>query len=71
MLANLQGIIGELYPATMIARLATLELRRHRQPAQSKRQAGSTTPVGSPQTGPVSPDEAHAAALEQNPAIPS
>jgi len=30
MLANLEGIIGQLYPATLIARLVTLELRSHR-----------------------------------------
>jgi hypothetical protein len=70
MLANLEGIIGQFYPATMIARLITLELRRHGQPAQSKRQAGSTTPVGSPQTGPVSSDEAHAAVSSRTPPFP-
>lgn len=29
-LANVEAIIGQLYPATMLARLITLELRRHR-----------------------------------------
>lgn len=30
-LANVEAIIGQLYPATMLARLITLELGRHRQ----------------------------------------
>ena len=29
-LANVEAIIGQLYPATMLARLITLELRQHR-----------------------------------------
>jgi hypothetical protein len=40
-LANVEAIIGQLYPATLLARLITLELRRHRrQPTRSKRRSG-------------------------------
>jgi len=40
-LANVEAIIGQLYPATMLARLITLELRRpRRQPARSKARSG-------------------------------
>jgi Ion channel len=42
-LANVEAIIGQLFPATLLARLITLELRRHRrQPARSKRRDGGT-----------------------------
>jgi hypothetical protein len=34
-LANVEAIIGQLYPATLLARLITLELRRHRQRSRS------------------------------------
>jgi hypothetical protein len=30
-LANVEAIIGQLYPATMLARLITLEVRRHKE----------------------------------------
>jgi hypothetical protein len=40
-LANVEAIIGQLYPATLLARLITLELRRpRRQPTRSKRRSG-------------------------------
>jgi len=43
-LANVEAIIGQLYPATLLARLITLELRRpRRQPARSKRRGGGTS----------------------------
>jgi hypothetical protein len=32
-LANVEAIIGQLYPATLLARLITLELRGYRQPS--------------------------------------
>jgi hypothetical protein len=36
-----EAIIGQLYPATLLARLITLELRGHRrQPTRSKRGSG-------------------------------
>jgi hypothetical protein len=54
-LANVEAIIGQLYPATMLARLITLELRRpRRQPARSK--AGSGGP--SAEAG-HDPDQGH------------
>ena len=51
MLTNLEGIIGQLYPATLLARLVTLELRTHRQqPARSKRRVdGTRVPLASPE----------------------
>ncbi len=43
-LTNVEAIIGQLYPATLLARLITLELRRpRRQPARSKRRGGGTS----------------------------
>jgi hypothetical protein len=43
-LANVEAIIGQLYPATLLARLITLELRRpRRQPARSKPRGGGTS----------------------------
>jgi hypothetical protein len=43
-LANVEAIVGQLYPATLLARLITLELRRpRRQPARSKPRGGGTS----------------------------
>jgi len=43
-LANVEATIGQLYPATLLARLITLELRTHRrQPAPSGRKSGSSS----------------------------
>jgi len=62
MLTNLEGIIGQLYPATLLARLVTLELRTHRQqPARSKRRSdGTRTPLASPEIVATPAEEAHA-----------
>lgn len=41
MLTNVEAIVGQLFPATLLARLITLELRGHRrQPTRSKRGSG-------------------------------
>jgi len=55
MLANVEAIIGQLYPATLLARLITLEVRTHRrQPARPKRRSGSTSAEGG-----HDPDQGH------------
>jgi hypothetical protein len=59
-LANVEAIIGQLYPATMLARLITLELRRpRRQPARSKARSGG-----------ASADEAHDPDQGHHPVMP-
>jgi Ion channel len=73
MLTNLEAIIGQLYPATLLARLITLELRTHRQqPARSKRRVdGTRAPLASPQIVATPAEEAHASEQgHRRPTIP-
>jgi hypothetical protein len=59
-LANVEAIIGQLYPATLLARLITLELRRHRQqPTRSKQRNGG-----------ASADEAQNPDQDHHPVVP-
>ncbi len=72
MLTNLEGIIGQLYPATLLARLVTLELRTHRQqPARSKRRGdGARAPLASPEIVATPAEEAHSEHGHRRPTMP-